>query len=127
MNWIKTSDLSGKGFDLHRRAFLRAAGLAAAGAMVSPSRLLAGSSGSSDERPNLLVILTDQQFADAMSCCIGKEYIHTPNMDSLAAAGMRFTRAYTANPLCVPVRTSSRGKAETPPAVFDGICGPHVI
>ena len=50
--------------------------------------------------------MTDQQFADAMSCCIGKEHIHTPNMDSLAAAGMRFTRAYTANPLCVPARTS---------------------
>jgi len=50
--------------------------------------------------------MTDQQFAEAMSCCIGRDYLHTPNMDALAANGMRFPRAYTANPLCVPARTS---------------------
>lgn len=91
---------------MQRRAFLKAAGLAAAGAIANHSPRAAGSGGSRERRPNLLVILTDQQFADAMSCCIGREYIHTPNMDSLAATGMRFTRAYTANPLCVPARTS---------------------
>jgi arylsulfatase A-like enzyme len=58
------------------------------------------------ERPNLLVIMTDQQFADAMSCCLGRAHLRTPHMDSLAADGMRFTRAYSANPLCVPLRSS---------------------
>ena len=58
------------------------------------------------EKPNILLMITDQQFADAMSCVIGKEFIHTPNMDSLAATGVRFSRAYSPNPLCMPMRTS---------------------
>ena len=37
---------------------------------------------------------------------MGDRYLKTPNMDSLAAKGMLFTRAYCANPLCVPSRTS---------------------
>jgi hypothetical protein len=57
-------------------------------------------------RPNLLVVITDQQFSEAMSCVLGKKYINTPNMDSLAASGTMFTRAYCANPLCVPSRAS---------------------
>jgi arylsulfatase A-like enzyme len=56
--------------------------------------------------PNILVIITDQQSADAMSCRIGDRYIRTPNMDSLAAHGVFFTRAYSANPICVPSRTA---------------------
>ncbi len=91
---------------MRRREFLKTTGLAAAGAIAGSARLLAGSGAVADGRPNLLIIMTDQQFADAMSCCIGRTHIHTPNMDSLAASGMRFTRAYTANPLCVPARAS---------------------
>ena len=58
------------------------------------------------KRPNILLIMTDQQFADAISCTMGHKYISTPNIDSLAASGMLFTKAYCANPLCVPNRTS---------------------
>jgi len=58
------------------------------------------------ERPNVLFIMTDQQFADAMSCRMGNQYIHTPAMDGLAKTGMMFTRAYTSNPLCMPARNS---------------------
>lgn len=50
--------------------------------------------------------MTDQQFAEAMSCRMGKQFINTPVMDSLAANGMLFTRAYVANPLCMPSRNS---------------------
>ncbi|MBI1373078.1 MAG: sulfatase-like hydrolase/transferase [Phycisphaera sp.] len=57
-------------------------------------------------RPNVLFIITDQQFADAMSCRMGDKWIHTPNMDRLAAAGMLYTRAYAANPLCKPSRAA---------------------
>ena len=57
-------------------------------------------------RPNVLLIMTDQQSAEAMSCRIGDTYLKTPAMDSLAARGMLFTRAYCANPLCVPSRTA---------------------
>lgn len=55
---------------------------------------------------NILIIITDQQSADAMSAVIGNRYLHTPNMDALAKSGIRFTRAYCANPLCTPSRSS---------------------
>ncbi|XOV92249.1 MAG: sulfatase [Bacteroidota bacterium] len=58
------------------------------------------------KQPNILIIMTDQQFADAMSCVMGDEYLSTPNMDYLAANGVRFARAYSPNPLCTPMRTS---------------------
>ena len=91
---------------MRRREFLTATGLATGGALLGRSRLLAATDDASPQRPNLVVIITDQQFADAMSCCIGRDLIHTPNMDSLAANGTRFTRAYCANPLCVPSRAA---------------------
>ncbi|MEI7729802.1 MAG: sulfatase-like hydrolase/transferase [Verrucomicrobiota bacterium] len=57
-------------------------------------------------KPNILFIITDQQFADVMSCRMGKQYLNTPVMDGLAAQGMLFTRAYSSNPLCMPYRNS---------------------
>ena len=60
----------------------------------------------SKEKPNIIIIITDQQFADAMSCVMGNEYLNTPNMDRLAEKGVRFTKAYSPNPLCLPMRTS---------------------
>ncbi len=56
-------------------------------------------------RPNLLVIITDQQQASMMSCA-GEKHVKTPAMDRLAAIGVRFERAYAANPVCVPSRMS---------------------
>ena len=50
-------------------------------------------------RPNILFIITDQQYAGAMSCA-GNPDVYTPNMDRLAATGVRFTRAYCTFPLC---------------------------
>jgi hypothetical protein len=55
-------------------------------------------------KPNILFIITDQQFADAMSCRMGTQFLNTPTMDHLARSGMLFTRAYSANPLCMPFR-----------------------
>ena len=57
-------------------------------------------------KPNILFIITDQQFADAMSCRMGNNYINTPAMDSLAAEGTLFNRAYCAQPICIPSRAS---------------------
>ncbi len=85
---------------MKRRDFLRTIGLAAA-ATLSGHLRAAGT-----RRPNILFIMTDQQFADALSCTMGPEYIRTPNIDSIAAKGTLFTKAYCANPLCVPNRTS---------------------
>lgn len=58
------------------------------------------------EKPNIVIVMTDQQFADAMSCVMGTQYLHTPNMDKLVENGVRFTKAYSPNPLCQPMRTS---------------------
>lgn len=91
---------------MRRREFLKSVALVTGGALLRGPALFAASASKGGSRPNILVIITDQQFADAMSCSIGTDYIHTPNMDSLAANGMRFTRAYCPNPLCVPSRTS---------------------
>lgn len=56
-------------------------------------------------RPNMLVIMTDQQSHAAMGCA-GNDAIATPAMDSLAAAGVRFSQSYCTYPLCTPSRAS---------------------
>jgi choline-sulfatase len=56
-------------------------------------------------KPNILFIMTDQQSRSMMSCS-GNPYVKTPAMDSIAASGTRFTRAYCTNPVCVPSRFS---------------------
>jgi len=94
---------------MKRREFIKAAGVIA-GTAVAGGRAIASGfrSGAriTGERPNILLVMTDQQSADAMSCRMGRTYVSTPAMDSLAARGASFTRAYTANPLCIPSRTS---------------------
>ena len=57
------------------------------------------------QRPNILFIMTDQQFAGVMSCA-GNRYLKTPAMDSIAKNGVLFEKSYCSQPLCVPSRTS---------------------
>ncbi len=57
------------------------------------------------QRPNILFIMTDQHTIGAMGCA-GNPHVKTPSLDRLAARGMRFTKSYVANPLCVPSRAS---------------------
>lgn len=63
-------------------------------------------SAAAGKRTNVLIITTDEQFADACNFRMGKQFLHTPNMDRLGATGQVFSRAYCANPLCVPQRNS---------------------
>ena len=56
-------------------------------------------------RPNVLVILTDDQRWDAMSCA-GHPLLKTPNMDRLAAEGARFANMFVTTSLCSPSRAS---------------------
>jgi choline-sulfatase len=58
-----------------------------------------------NKRPNILIIVTDQQNAKMMSSA-GNEWLETPNIDKLAAKGMRFEKAYVTNPVCSPSRFS---------------------
>lgn len=57
------------------------------------------------DRPNFLIIMSDEHQARAMGCA-GHPFVKTPNLDKLAARGMRFTDAYTPSPICVPARAS---------------------
>src|SRR5437016_1883620 len=57
------------------------------------------------ERVNVVLILADDLgWADLG--CYGSKYHKTPHLDSMAAAGVRFTHGYAACPVCSPTRTA---------------------
>ncbi|MDP7135502.1 MAG: sulfatase-like hydrolase/transferase, partial [Planctomycetota bacterium] len=55
--------------------------------------------------PNILIILSDDQGPWALGCA-GNNELRTPNLDSLAAGGTRFTNFFCASPVCSPARAS---------------------
>jgi len=56
-------------------------------------------------QPNILLIMTDQQRGDCLSI-EGHPVLMTPNMDSIAGSGVRFSRCYTTCPTCIAARRS---------------------
>ena len=56
-------------------------------------------------RPNILYIMCDDMGYGDLGC-YGQPYINTPNIDSLARHGMRFTQAYAGSPVSAPSRAS---------------------
>ena len=102
---------------MKRRKFIKSAGLASIALGLSNCSL-SKKSKQIDQRPNILFITTDQQHARMMSCA-GEQYVQTPNMDRLAATGVRFENAYCANPVCVPSRYGM--VTGYMPHVFDGL------
>lgn len=59
----------------------------------------------SPRKPNVLFIISDDLTTTALSCYENKA-CQTPNIDRLAAEGIRFTRAYSQFPVCGPSRAS---------------------
>jgi len=57
------------------------------------------------DRPNFLLIITDQQRADHLGC-YGNPILKTPHVDMLAARGIAFDRFYVATPICMPNRAT---------------------
>lgn len=57
------------------------------------------------QKPNILLILTDQQATHTLSC-YGAPVARSPAIDRLAGDGLRFNRAYTPCALCTPARAS---------------------
>jgi len=55
------------------------------------------------DRPNILLIMTDQQRGDWLRVA-GQPLIQTPHLDHLADEGVLFTRAYSECPVCIPAR-----------------------
>lgn len=58
------------------------------------------------EKPNFLIIVTDQQSHNMMSYFSGDRYFSTPNMDFLAKSGYTFSQSYCTYPLSVPSRVA---------------------
>jgi arylsulfatase A-like enzyme len=58
-----------------------------------------------DRAPNILFIMSDDHAAHAMSC-YGSRINVTPNLDRIAAGGMRFDNCFCTNAICTPSRAS---------------------
>ena len=90
-NWIMSNDL--KKYLALLIAFVGLAG-------IPPMELLAA-----DKPPNIILIIVDDMgFADAG--CYDSTAIKTPNIDRLAAEGMRFLQAYSGCTVCAPARST---------------------
>jgi arylsulfatase A len=92
---------------VNRRRFIKSigvgAGLLGLGRFADLTPVL-GKSNNTDG-PNFLFILADDLGWSQVGC-YGSNFYDTPNIDSLAREGMRFTDAYAACPVCSPTRAS---------------------
>lgn len=84
---------------MNRRQFLSASALALAGCAERP----ASEPGPSARKPNIVLIVADD-LGYAHLGCYGQREIRTPNIDRLAAEGLRFTDAYAGSSVCAPSR-----------------------
>lgn len=76
--------------------------------------------------PNILFILSDDQGPWALGCA-GNQEIRTPNLDLLAAEGIRFTNFYCTSPVCSPARASLlTGQIPSQHGVHDWILGGNI-
>src|SRR5438874_5265948 len=96
-----------------RRLFIAASILA-----LSISQLLAA-----DRAPNVILILIDDMGWTDLSC-YGSKFYETPNIDRLAASGMRLTHAYSDCTVCSPARSAvMTGKYPARLHITDWIAG----
>ena len=86
---------------ISRRSFLRAACAGAAGVWLGSRAHGAASS----DRPNIVFILVDDQRNDTLGCA-GHPILKTPNVDQLAAEGVRFRNMFVTTSICAASRAS---------------------
>src|SRR5262249_42696166 len=78
------------------------------------------------KRPNVIVILTDDQGCWAMGCA-GNREIRTPHLDRLAATGTRLDNLFCVSPVCSPARASLlTGRIPSQHGVHDWIRGGNI-
>ncbi len=85
---------------MERRGFLRAMGAGIAGLALSGA-----ARGAKGKKPNIVFILADDLGRHQIRC-YGNAFYETPNIDRLAAEGVKFSDAYAACPVCSPTRAS---------------------
>ena len=93
--------------NLSRRGFLRSAGAGFAAATLAERTGLRGRVEAKEPagKPNIIFILADDLGYGDLGC-YGQKQIQTPNIDRLAAEGMRFTDHYAGTTVCAPSRCS---------------------
>ncbi|MCG9128031.1 sulfatase-like hydrolase/transferase [Candidatus Poribacteria bacterium] len=94
-----------------RRTFIKEIGIASTATLSVLSEKTSANNNISPKlnsdnpsKPNILLLMTDQQRWDAMGCSGG--WVNTPNLDRIASEGIRFTNCVTTSPVCVPARLS---------------------
>ncbi|MCZ6673118.1 MAG: sulfatase [Verrucomicrobia bacterium] len=77
----------------------------AATLLVVSTLVIGCSPDKTQQLPNFVIIMTDDQgYADLS--CFGGQHVYTPNIDRMAAEGMKLTSFYVAAPLCTPSRAA---------------------
>ncbi|MHC4069418.1 MAG: sulfatase-like hydrolase/transferase [Planctomycetota bacterium] len=90
--------------EMDRRSFLKMAGGGVAfGAIAGCSESLVNRSASKKDKPNIIYIMADDLGYGELGC-YGQRKIRTPNIDRLAAEGMKFTQFYSGSAVCAPAR-----------------------
>ena len=91
---------------MERRDFLKTVGAGTAG-LAAPTPLVAGadSPGADNDRPNILIMISDDLTYHDLGC-MGNRDVQTPNLDRLASEGLLFRRAFNSSPMCAPTRMS---------------------
>jgi arylsulfatase A-like enzyme len=73
--------------------------------MVAAPRLLRGAFANQPKRPNILLLVTDDQRAESLGCS-GNSVIQTPSIDHLAQRGVRFVNSFATTAICMSSRAS---------------------
>ncbi len=87
---------------MNRRKFMKS--LAASAAVAGMTQQIATAGGDPKNRPNILWL--DAEDLSWEIGCYGCDLVHTPNIDSLAEQGARFTNAVVSCPVCSPSRSA---------------------
>lgn len=81
--------------------------------LLAVSALIHAASASASDRPNIVLVIADDQRYDALSVVQSEQgergrfpWAETPNMDQLAKEGVRFRNAFVVNSVCSPSRAS---------------------
>ena len=89
---------------MERREFLKSVGIGLL-SLVTPGCMSNSQRVDSKRPPNILLIVSDDQGYSDLGC-YGSKQVKTPNLDKLAAGGVRLTNFYVTWPACTPSRSS---------------------